>query len=654
MNKKINSKILYLIPLFFFLVLSYRIIYNYTDIKKKEYNFAKAEAEVLNNHLIENRNYYQKLFINHTIDLNEKTLLALPAYSSSIISKNFSQENHFGVEIRTVSDRARNAKNNANESELKAIRFFTKNSKELEYFSDSHEKFYQYASALRINQVCLRCHGKKEDAPLFIQEHYPNAYDYKLGEVRGIVSITIPKKRINDYFFKDFINATLYDIVLFILLFIAVYYLVKKAKSINDSLESEVQEKTKEIKNALIIDRLTSLPNRLHLIEDLSIAEQNTTQALAILDIDKFKDINDFYGSEFGDIVLKNVASTITSLCTKKGATIYKLPGDEFVLYINTEIEKDEFIQKIVTIIKMIQETQYIINQNPIYTTLSCGIAFNEDDIFTKADMALRNAKEKKRSLVVYNDSLDISAKINENNKGLTLLKDAFHEDTIVPFFQPIYNVTTQKIEKYESLVRIVNKDGVIPPYKFLEIAVKSKLYPNITNIMIEKTFAFFEEKPYEFSINLSINDIINVKTSTYILKKLQRYKNPQRIVFELLETDKVEDYNQLKEFIKKVKVYGVKIAIDDFGSGYSNFSHILELNIDYLKIDASLVKYVTTDENSKKVTKTIINFAHDLELKTIAEYVEDKESLELLTEMGIDYIQGYYIGKPAPQLKGS
>ena len=656
MIKKINSKILYLIPLFFFLILSYKIIYNYADVKKREYNFARAEAEILNNHLIENRNYYQKLFINHTIKLNEKTLLALPSYSSSIISEKFSKENHFGVEIRTVSDRARNKKNYANKSEQKAMEFFSKNTQEVEYFNDENTKFYQYASVLRIEPVCLNCHGKKEDAPAFIQKRYANAYNYNLGEVRGIVSITIPKERINEYFFKDFINATIYDVILFLLLFLAVYYLVKKAKSLNDSLSDEVLVKTNEIKNSLIIDRLTSLPNRLHLIDDLE-KNQNITkgqQALALLDIDKFKDINDFYGAEFGDIVLQNVASTIKSLCTKEGVTIYKLPGDEYVIYINTGISRDEFIQKLTTIIKSVQETQYLIQQNPIYTTLSCGIAFDDIDILTKADMALRNAKEKKKSLVIYNNTLDMTKKINENNQGLSLLKNAFIQDNIVPFFQPIYNVKTKKIEKYESLVRIVTDDLVIPPYKFLDIAVKSKLYPHITKIMIEKTFAFFKDKTYEFSINISINDIIDSKTSAFILKKIEEFKEPQRIVLELLETDKVEDYNQLKEFIQKVKNLGAKIAIDDFGSGYSNFSHILELKVNYLKIDASLVKYVTTDDNSRKVTNTIINFASDLGLKTIAEYVEDKESLELLTEMGVDYIQGYYIGKPSSELQES
>ena len=653
MSKNSNSNILYLIPLFFALILSYRIIHNYKDIQKREYNFAKAEAEVLNTHLLENRSYYQKLFLTHTLQLNKETLKALPAYSSSIISKEFSEKNRFKVEIKTVSNRARNIKNTANQRELKAIEYFNKNPHKKEYFSDDDPQVFQYASVLKIKKSCLLCHGKKEDAPLFIQKSYPNAYNYKIGDIRGIVSISIPKDKVKEYFWNDFKHATLYDVTLFLLLFSAVYYLIRESNSIHKSLQEEIQKKTKEIKKSLVIDNLTSLPNRLQLIEDLEQDEAlQKNQALAILDIDKFKNINDFYGANFADVVLKNIASTIQSFCTKKGAKIYKLPGDEYVIYINTPIEEKEFLQKIKIIVKTIQETQYIIHQNTIYATLSCGIAFNTKDILTKADMALRNAKEQKKSFIIYNDTFDLTQQIDENYKGITLLKNAFANDTVVPFFQPIYNVHTDKIEKYESLVRIVQDDEIIAPYRFLDIAIKAKLYTNITRIMVEKTFSFFKDKHYEFSINLSINDITDKRISQFIIEKLKNFNTPHHVVFEILETDKVEDYQILKEFIQEVKSYGAKIAIDDFGSGYSNFSHILELNVDYLKIDASLVKYITTDENSKKIIKTIINFASDMELKTIAEYVEDKASLELLKKMGVDYIQGYYIGKPAPTLQ--
>jgi EAL domain-containing protein (putative c-di-GMP-specific phosphodiesterase class I) len=188
-------------------------------------------------------------------------------------------------------------------------------------------------------------------------------------------------------------------------------------------------------------------------------------------------------------------------------------------------------------------------------------------------------------------------------------------------------------------------------PFEFLEISVKGKLYHQITRTMIRKSFQYFEDKDFEFSLNLSIHDIDNQTTYDYIIDSLRNYAHPHKVVFEILETDKIENYEKLKDFIEVVKSFGCKIAIDDFGSGYSNFSHVLSLNVDYLKIDASLVKNIINDANSKIITQTIINFATNLNLKTIAEYVEDKESHELLDKIGAHYIQGYYIGKPKESL---
>lgn len=168
---------------------------------------------------------------------------------------------------------------------------------------------------------------------------------------------------------------------------------------------------------------------------------------------------------------------------------------------------------------------------------------------------------------------------------------------------------------------------------------------------MVLKTFAFFKDKDYEFSINLSILDIQNQEILKFILVQIQAFDAPQRIVFEILESHRIENYQEMKGFIKEVKKYGCKIAIDDFGSGYSNFSHIFELNVDYLKIDGSLVKFITTDDSSRVIVKTIVNFASNLGLKTIAEFVEDRDSLELLEKMGVDFVQGYYIGKPSSEL---
>ncbi|MCF6310752.1 MAG: EAL domain-containing protein [Sulfurimonas sp.] len=646
-----NNKILKIIPLIFLVVVSSKIIYTYNDLKTKEYEFAKKEAEVLNSYVMSNRNYYRKLFVNGDIILDANTLQALPAYSSHIISDVFSRTNPLNITVKEVSDRARNITNLANEDELKAIEFFNNNPNEKEYFSDKNSNYYQYANVLKIDKTCLKCHGKKENAPKIIRDNYDKAYDYKLGDIRGIMSMKIPRENLKEYFLTNFFYSIIYDIIVLIILFLGVHYLINKSKKINSILEFKVKEKTKELKNLLLFDRLTLLPNRLKLMQDIILRSRSKTLHLALINIDHFKDINDLYGYETGDKILQQLAQTIKKLCNEK-SMFYKLPTDEYAIFTTLNISQTQFLKKLQDIIKKIQESKFKAGDNLVFITLSCGVVSNETNLMTKADVALQLAKKDKRSIVIYDSSIDAKERISKNMEAIALLKKAIQKDSITPYFQPIYNTHTKKIEKYESLARIILDNGeVIPPFIFLDIAIKSKLYPEITKAMIRKSFEYFKDKDYEFSINISMHDIQNPKTLQFILDSVIDFPNPKNIVFEILESDKIENYERLNKFIKEMKRYGCKIAIDDFGSGYSNFSHILELNADYLKIDSSLVKLVTKDENSRVIVKTIINFASNLDLKTIAEFVEDKESLDLLETMGVDFIQGYYIGKPEPKL---
>ncbi|HFB53375.1 MAG TPA: EAL domain-containing protein [Sulfurimonas autotrophica] len=655
MEKYFNRKVLFFIPIIFLLVLLFRIFYSYTDTVKQMNEFAYKEAQVLKSYAIVHRNYYQKLYFDKTIPLNIDTLKGLPAYSSYYINQKFSKSNPFNISLKTVSDRARNAKNKADADELKAIKYFKEHPKEKEYFKEDNPNYYQYASALTVQKRCLKCHASKEDAPEFIRNRYDKAYGYKIGELRGILSIKIPKKKLNDYFINHFLYSVIYDTFAFIILFLIIYSIAQKSKQINSFLRQAVQIQTKKLKETLIKERLTGLPNRLQFLEDIRDAEMDDkhNRHLALINIDNFKDVNDFYGHAVGDSLLKLLAEKIESLCKDANSTVYKLPSDEYAIFTNADISVEVFINRVSTLLTEIQRSEYAINNNTIFITVSCGIASNEDDLIIKADMALQLAKTSKNNLIVYDKHIDSTDNVNKNIRGIALLKDAIANDLIVPYFQPIYNLHTNKIEKYESLVRIVTKEGdVIAPYVFLDIAEKSKLYHHITYTMIEKTFAFFAEKEqYEFSINLSINDMLNEKTIAFILEKLASYTAPHRVVFEILESNKIENYQEIKEFIQKVKAYGAKIAIDDFGSGYSNFSHVLELNVDYLKIDASLVKNITHDENAKKVTQTIVIFAQNIGLQTIAEYVEDEASLKELLALGVDFVQGYHIGKPAQDL---
>ena len=415
---------------------------------------------------------------------------------------------------------------------------------------------------------------------------------------------------------------------------------------------TELVEKKEELERSLVTDNLTSLPNRNQLIKDVIKYDALECINLALINIDRFKEINDFYGYDIADKVLLQVAYKLKDLASKIGFNVYKLPSDEYAIFSSTCGDPYDFHKYIKGIIDDLMQTKFEIKDQEIIIHVSCGIATNVRPIMVKADMALQRAKASKKNLVEYDDSLDMEKNISENIKGISMIKSAIKNNQIVPYFQPIYNLETNQIEKYESLARIVEDDAnVVLPVSFIDIAIKSKLYPNITRAILFKTFEFFKDKDYEFSINCSMEDISNTMVVQYILDNLKEFKHPEKVVFEILETEEVKDYNILKDFIDQVKKYGSKIAVDDFGSGYSNFAHILDLNIDYLKIDSSLVRNILTDRNAKIITQSIINFAKDMGVKTIAEFVEDKESMELLREMGADYIQGYYIGEPADGL---
>jgi EAL domain-containing protein (putative c-di-GMP-specific phosphodiesterase class I) len=190
-----------------------------------------------------------------------------------------------------------------------------------------------------------------------------------------------------------------------------------------------------------------------------------------------------------------------------------------------------------------------------------------------------------------------------------------------------------------------------ISPFYFLEIAQKMKLYPKITRIMIQKAFEKFKDSEYEFSLNFSALDIQNDETKAFFFNKLKEFNIASRVVIEILESENFENYNDIKNFIDEAKSYGCKIAIDDFGSGYSNFKHLIMLNVDFIKIDGSLIKEINSDPNSKIVASTIVEFANKLGVKTIAEFVHSDEVQEIVKEIGADFSQGYYLGEPKASL---
>ena len=240
----------------------------------------------------------------------------------------------------------------------------------------------------------------------------------------------------------------------------------------------------------------------------------------------------------------------------------------------------------------------------------------------------------------------------NEYERNLKLseiVRDAVKESRIVPYFQAIVDNKTSKIVKYECLARLVDKnEKILSPLLFIPVAKKIKVYKDITKIIIDKAFKTFEDSEFEFNINLSTEDIMNSNVYNFILEKLKTSKASKRVTFELLESEALEDFKKVGRFINEVKRYGAKIAIDDFGSGYSNFFYLVKMKADYIKIDGSLIKNIDVDKQSLMVVETIVEFAKKLGAQTVAEYVHSSVVMDKVKELNIDYSQGFYIDEPS------
>jgi EAL domain-containing protein (putative c-di-GMP-specific phosphodiesterase class I) len=305
------------------------------------------------------------------------------------------------------------------------------------------------------------------------------------------------------------------------------------------------------------------------------------------------------------------------------------------------------------TILNSLNETYYDIDGITIFATVSIGANFCIDsnaDLIGRADMALKTAKKQSLSFLKFNDSLLIKEEYLNNILWSKKLKDAIDTQRFVLYYQGIHDTATQDIFEYEALIRLIDTDGtIVPPNTFLEIAKKSRLYPHITKFVIRTIFEQLRTTPHHYSINLSIADILNPEITTLLYGFLNNSDVGNRLIFEILESEGIENHIEVTDFISQVKAFGCRIAIDDFGTGYSNFAHILRLNIDFIKIDASLIKNLDVDLSAQDIVHTIVEFAHHLNIKTIAEFVHSKDIYDECHELKIDYIQGYYLSEPKP-----
>jgi diguanylate cyclase (GGDEF)-like protein len=427
---------------------------------------------------------------------------------------------------------------------------------------------------------------------------------------------------------------------------------------LNSKKELEKYAEALEIKNKELCknactDPITGMKNKKEL---LNIPFHSKNIVLYVLNISYFREINSIFGYEVGNQLLKQFGERLV----ENGYNVYKLDGDEFAIIDFEKVNHLELDVFANYIFEMMSGEAFKIGKEDIYITIKLGIAIQSadeviiddryiiQDLIYDASYALKYAKKKKQHYAIYNEELKYIRENQDNFNWKKKIINGIRNNKFIAFYQPIISNKNGEEQKYETLIRMTDEEGnILSPYKFIAASKKYNLYNYLTRFVFLEACEAVMSSNFEISINISIDDIRDMNTRKLIMSKLKEFPKAPRLVFELLESEGIDNYREVRDFIKMVKQYNCKVSIDDFGSGYSNFEHILNLDIDYIKIDASLIKNIDTNKNSQYLVKTIVDFANSLGIKTIAEYVHSKEVQEKVKAFGIDYSQGYYFGEP-------
>ena len=399
-------------------------------------------------------------------------------------------------------------------------------------------------------------------------------------------------------------------------------------------------------------DDITDIMNPKRQLQDL--LDSVDEAIVAIIKIDEFNDIENFYGKKLTQKIENSFAEKFLNSSNKDCIfkKVYILGDGEYAFAKNAK----DCLNTTSNIETQLKEFQENINNGSINIgdidydiSVIISLSYGENPL-ENAKYGIKELLKTNQSFIVAHNMLEKEQENAEKNiKTLTMIKKAIDDLQIISYFQPIINNKTQKIEKYESLIRIIDENGnIILPYLFLDISKKGKYYSQLTSLVLENSFKALNSTDMDISINISVLDIEKESTREKFFELIEKNKeNASRVILELLEDEDVKDFKLIDSFITKVKSLGVRIAIDDFGAGYSNFERLITYQPDIIKIDGSLIKNIEHNKLSLSVVKTIVAFAKDQNIKIVAEYVENKNIFNILNNLGVDYSQGYYFGKP-------
>lgn len=413
-------------------------------------------------------------------------------------------------------------------------------------------------------------------------------------------------------------------------------------------------------------DSLTGLINRRRFQKELeraiSYSQRYQQQgALLFVDLDQFKYVNDTYGHQYGDEYLLDVSRRLSQVL-RRTDILGRLGGDEFGVVI-PKCSFEEAHTVGMALLGALAQENLEHGGKVVPVSASIGIALFPSqsavpsDLLAKADAAMYTAKKKGRGQVhVFSEDdaelWSMQSKIHWEERIRWALKDNRFE----LYYQPVVGTASGLVTHYEVLLRMRGEDGeMIAPGAFMETAERFGLIREIDRWVVENAIktqadSIKKHKPVSLAINLSGKHFGNAAMLEYIQQAISTYgADPQSLMFEVTETEAVENLSKAREFIDALRDIGCKFALDDFGIGFSSFHYLRNLPVDFIKIDGSFVRNLHVDRDDRLFVKAIVDLAKGLEISCIAEFVENRHIIEILLELGVELGQGYYIAKPSP-----
>ena len=429
-----------------------------------------------------------------------------------------------------------------------------------------------------------------------------------------------------------------------------------------DEMRLQVHERQDQLEHQALHDSLTGLANRTLLFDRLQHSirtsrRENKNLALLMLDLDRFKEVNDTLGHQVGDALLIEIGHRLKETL-READTVARLGGDEFaILLANTDEQQATYIsEKIHTAL----EEMFHINDLTLYIKASIGIVLYPEHgktaniLLQKADVAMYVAKRNKLGHSFYNADHD------QHSVGrlalMTDLRIALQKNQLELYYQPKVSLLDKSITGFEALLRWKHKKfGDISPGQIIPLAEQTGTINDITKWVLQKAMLQLQEWRkqginLDISINLSVYSIYDIELIKEVTKILsENIAINHHLILEITESAMMEQPEQAVEVLSRFDKLGVRISIDDFGTGFSSLAYLKRLPVDELKIDKSFVLDMHNNENDAVIVRSTIDLAHNLGLNVVAEGIENKDSYDLLSILGCDSAQGYFISHPLP-----